>query len=152
MIPFHSLFPELAQREVRCVHIGPAPNSVPDIGLQADEYIYVEFYCDDLECDCRRVFLQVIAKNQPAGKTKRSTANAWDGTRRTPGASFVANSTRSIRSPNSRRTFWICSSEWCWTSPIACGCGGITGGSKRSLRDVTLKNTDKATAAKQPSI
>jgi hypothetical protein len=28
MIPFHSVFPELAQREVRCVHLGPAPDAV----------------------------------------------------------------------------------------------------------------------------
>jgi len=65
MIPFHSLFPELAQRDVRCVHIGPAPDAEPDSNLQADEYVYVEFYCDDLQCDCRRVLLRVIAKNQP---------------------------------------------------------------------------------------
>jgi len=65
MIPFHSLLPELAQREVRCVLIGSAPDSAPKSNLQSDEYIYVEFYCDDIECDCRRVFLQVIAKNQP---------------------------------------------------------------------------------------
>jgi hypothetical protein len=61
MIPFHSVLPEMAQREVRCVHLGPGGDSP----LRADEYIYLEFYCDDLTCDCRRVFLQVIAKDQP---------------------------------------------------------------------------------------
>jgi hypothetical protein len=61
MIPFHSILPELAQREVRCLHIGPSPES----DLPADEYLYLEFYCEDLQCDCRRVFLQVIARNQP---------------------------------------------------------------------------------------
>jgi hypothetical protein len=25
----------------------------------------MELYCEDLECDCRRVFLQVIARQQP---------------------------------------------------------------------------------------
>lgn len=38
MLPFHSLCPEVAQREVRCVHIGPGP----DPGPPADEYVYVE--------------------------------------------------------------------------------------------------------------
>jgi hypothetical protein len=37
MLPFHSLRPEVAQREVRCVHIGPGP----DPGPPADEYTYV---------------------------------------------------------------------------------------------------------------
>jgi len=56
MIEFHSLCPEVAQREVRCVLIGPGPEPGPP----ADEYPYVEFYCEDLTCDCRRVFLQMI--------------------------------------------------------------------------------------------
>ena len=62
MIPFHSLLPELAQREVRCVHLGPTADLASEPALPADEYIYLEFYCEDLDCDCRRVFLQVIAK------------------------------------------------------------------------------------------
>ena len=77
MIPFHSLLPELAQREVRCVHFGAAPASVPEPVLPADEYIYLEFYCDDLKCDCRRVFLQVIAKGQP-GKVFASISYGWE--------------------------------------------------------------------------
>ena len=62
MIPFHSLFTELAQREVRCVHIGDGPDPAANVSLPADEYVYLEYYCDDLECDCRRVFLEVISK------------------------------------------------------------------------------------------
>ena len=64
MIPFHSLFPELAWREVRCVHLGTVPGVSPSPGLSAGEYAFVEFYCEDLECDCRRVFIQVIARHQ----------------------------------------------------------------------------------------
>ena len=77
MIPFHSLLPELAQREVRCVHLGPAPDSASEPALPADEYAYLEFYCDDLNCDCRRVFLQVVAKGQP-GKVFASIAYGWE--------------------------------------------------------------------------
>ena len=64
MPPFHSLLPELAQREVRCVHLGATTETTPEPALPADEYLYMEFYCEDLNCDCRRVFLQVIAKGQ----------------------------------------------------------------------------------------
>ncbi|MEK7674209.1 MAG: hypothetical protein AAB676_00055 [Verrucomicrobiota bacterium] len=71
MIQFHSLCPEVAQREVRCVQVGPGP------GLPADEYAYVEFYCEDLQCDCRRVFLQVMAKGQPE-KVFASINYGWE--------------------------------------------------------------------------
>ncbi len=49
MIPFHSLFPELAQREVRCVHLGPASPDSDLPGLPADEYAYLGFYCKELD-------------------------------------------------------------------------------------------------------
>lgn len=77
MIPFHSLLPDLAQREVRCVHVGPASGPSPKLALPADEYVYLEFYCDDLGCDCRRVLFQVIAKDQP-GKVFASISYGWE--------------------------------------------------------------------------
>jgi len=77
MIPFHSLLPELAQREVRCVHLGATTETTPEPALPADEYIYLEFYCEDLNCDCRRVFLQVISKGQP-GKVFASIGYGWE--------------------------------------------------------------------------
>jgi len=46
MITFHSVFPELAQREVRCVHLGLAPDPASQPALPADEYAYLEFYLD----------------------------------------------------------------------------------------------------------
>ena len=39
MIPFHSLLPELAQREVRCVHLCPTADLASEPALPADEYI-----------------------------------------------------------------------------------------------------------------
>jgi hypothetical protein len=37
MIPFHSVQPELAQREVRCVHLGRSPDAASESALHADE-------------------------------------------------------------------------------------------------------------------
>lgn len=65
MIAFHSVLPDIAQREVRCILLGPPPSGSPYSGLPAGEYVFIEFYCEDLNCDCRRVFLQVIAPEQP---------------------------------------------------------------------------------------
>jgi len=59
MIAFHMAFPELAKRETRSVIVGPGP------GLPVGEYAYIEFYCDDPGCDCRRVFVQVISADHP---------------------------------------------------------------------------------------
>ena len=77
MIPFHSLLPDVAQREVRCVHLGTSQNPHAERKLPADEYAYLEYYCADLDCDCRRVLIQVIAKGQP-GKVFASITYGWD--------------------------------------------------------------------------
>ena len=59
------------------MHLGATPDSASEPALPADEYAYLEFYCDDLNCDCRRVFLQVVAKGQP-GKIFASIAYGWE--------------------------------------------------------------------------
>ena len=46
------------------MHLGAVPGVTPTSGLPAGEYAFVEFYCEDLACDCRRVFLQVIARHR----------------------------------------------------------------------------------------
>ena len=45
--------------------------------MPADEYAYLEFYCEDLKCDCRRVFLLVIARGQP-GRVFASIIYGWE--------------------------------------------------------------------------
>jgi hypothetical protein len=75
MTPLHALLPELAQREVRCVYIGPQSN--PMQALPSDRYCYLEHYCEDLNCDCRLVFLQVVASHQP-GKVFASINYGWE--------------------------------------------------------------------------
>ncbi len=60
MTPFYTRFPELAARETRCAHVlepgGPLPMG---------EYGFVEFYCDEEACDCRRVLIQVSTPQDP---------------------------------------------------------------------------------------
>ena len=56
LIPFHELFPELIDKETRFITILNDP-VIPD-----DQYILVEVYCPDPNCNCRRVQLKVIAK------------------------------------------------------------------------------------------
>jgi hypothetical protein len=57
MLEFHSLCPEVAQREVRCVHIGPGP----DPGPPADEYAYVESNeQSEFAADFLELFQQIV--------------------------------------------------------------------------------------------
>ena len=59
MTAFHSLFPELAQREVRCIHVLPDADAKPDPNSPDNQFHCIEFFCEDLACDCRRAFIQI---------------------------------------------------------------------------------------------
>jgi hypothetical protein len=54
--PFHEYFPEVARRETRTITV--FPDSEP--GLPAADYGFVEMFCDEPGCDCRRVLFYVI--------------------------------------------------------------------------------------------
>jgi len=63
--PFVERFRELALRETRSVTLG-AGNQ---FGLPADDYGLMELYCNDENCDCRRVMFDVLSR-----KRKKSVA------------------------------------------------------------------------------
>ncbi len=56
--PFQERFPKIADKETRAMTILNNPE------LPSDTYGLIEVYCDELDCDCRRVFLNVISTNQ----------------------------------------------------------------------------------------
>jgi hypothetical protein len=58
---FHDYFPELAERETRSLTIPPGS----PLGLPPGEYGFLESFCDEPGCDCRRVMLTVIARDRP---------------------------------------------------------------------------------------
>ncbi|MCW5551890.1 MAG: DUF1186 domain-containing protein [Verrucomicrobiae bacterium] len=60
MIALHSCFPELAARETRCLHV-----LTPDGPLPPGEYGFLEHYCEQPDCDCRRVLLRVTSAKSP---------------------------------------------------------------------------------------
>lgn len=59
MVPFYSRFRELATRETRYATVRGHP-ALPD-----GDYGFIELYCDDLHCDCRRVVLNVFSSAAP---------------------------------------------------------------------------------------
>ena len=60
MAPFFSRFPEQAARETRTLTLLKS-----SAGLPAGEYGFLEFYCNEPTCDCRRVLFQVCRADQP---------------------------------------------------------------------------------------
>lgn len=55
MIPFFSKFPDLAVAETRSVKVR-GDDDLPD-----GEYGFIEFYCNEPACDCRRVVVSVVS-------------------------------------------------------------------------------------------
>jgi hypothetical protein len=56
MEQFYNRFPRVAEQETRAIVITDAT----DIDLPPGEYYFTESFCNDIKCDCRRVFLNVI--------------------------------------------------------------------------------------------
>jgi len=54
MLSFFARLPEIAQADTRCLIIPGNDNT-------GRTYGFVESYCDDKDCDCRRVFINVIS-------------------------------------------------------------------------------------------
>jgi hypothetical protein len=72
MSAFGSRFPDVTARETRVVIL-----LYPQGGLPAGSFGFLELYCDDPACDCRRVLLQVRAEHQP--ETVLATINyGWE--------------------------------------------------------------------------
>ena len=54
--PFYEFFPELAEKETRTITVKDYP------GLPAGNYGLIELYCNQPDCDCRRVFFSVFSE------------------------------------------------------------------------------------------
>jgi len=64
---FGARFPELATEETRAIIITEESGPIPP-----GEYGFVEFYCNDIKCDCRRVQIRVCSEDRPPD-------NSWAG-------------------------------------------------------------------------
>lgn len=53
MMPFDTIFPDIAENEIRFIRVRERDN------LPQGDYLFREFYCNEPACDCRRVLLQV---------------------------------------------------------------------------------------------
>jgi hypothetical protein len=67
---FHERFGELALKETRSLTFFKDPR------LAGDEFAFVEAYCNEENCDCRRVFFNVLSRNQ--NKIVAVIAYGWE--------------------------------------------------------------------------
>jgi hypothetical protein len=72
MTHFDSVFPEVAARETRSLYLPEGYKRLPSA-----QYGFLELYCDDPGCDCRRVLLQVCREDDP-DKVLTTITYGWE--------------------------------------------------------------------------
>jgi hypothetical protein len=72
MTPFMERFPELGARETRSVTVPPGQD-LPD-----GEFGFLEFYCDEPGCDCRRVMIDVLRPETGWSKIWATISYGWE--------------------------------------------------------------------------
>ena len=72
MVPFMTRFPELGARETRNLIVSNEPR-LPD-----GEYGFVELYCNEPRCDCRRVAISVMRPETGGTKIWASISDGWE--------------------------------------------------------------------------
>jgi len=100
-IPLHDRLPELAECESRTLSISNSPQ-VPD-----GDYALLEAYCEDPDCDCRRVFLSVCSRRKVEaviafGWEDREFYARWMGTRDSGMVDELKGPCLNLASPQSR--------------------------------------------------
>lgn len=69
---FHDLCPEIAERETRTITLMPDADST----LPPADYAFLELYCDEPGCDCRRVMFSVMSSS--TRKVEAVIAWGWE--------------------------------------------------------------------------
>lgn len=68
---FFTRFKDLAFKEMR------ACTALPGRKIPADEYGFLELYCDDVQCDCRRVMIKVLGQHS-GDKVWATISYGWE--------------------------------------------------------------------------
>ena len=69
---FHDLVPDVADQETRTITVMKGN----EYNLPPDDYALIEMYCNDRNCDCRKVFLVVISRK--LGDAVARISYAWE--------------------------------------------------------------------------
>jgi hypothetical protein len=72
MTPFMERFPELGAQETRSATV------TGQLDLPDGEYGFIEFYCNEPGCDCRRVMIEVLRPETGWSKIWASISYGWE--------------------------------------------------------------------------
>ena len=72
MIPFAEHYPDLAERETRSLLI-KGRSDLPD-----GDYGFVELFCDEPDCDCRRVMIDVLRRDTGWSRIWATINYGWE--------------------------------------------------------------------------
>lgn len=75
MTPFMDRFPDVGTRETRSVTV------LPDQDLPEGSYGFLELYCDEPGCDCRRVTIVVLRPETGWSKMWATISYGWESKR-----------------------------------------------------------------------
>jgi hypothetical protein len=70
-VPFANLFPDLAREETRSV-------LKYDDGVVTRAHLFIELFCNERGCDCRRVFIQVHSDEPGAAQPRATISWGWE--------------------------------------------------------------------------
>ena len=70
MEAFFSKFPDVARNETRSITI-----LNDSYGLEQGQYSFIEYFCNDAECDCRRAMIQVLG---PGDRSFATLGYGWE--------------------------------------------------------------------------
>lgn len=72
LYPLHGVLPRLAKKETRSLTF---LEDQPDLGVEKGQYFFVENFCVDNDCDCRRALIKVIDNS---GSHRATLSYAWE--------------------------------------------------------------------------
>ncbi|MEG0873293.1 MAG: SEC-C metal-binding domain-containing protein [Clostridia bacterium] len=70
-VPLYNYCPDLCTKEIKSLVL-----KINTYGVPKGEYILLESYCNDLNCDCRRVFIEVLSCK--SDKSIATIAYGWE--------------------------------------------------------------------------
>ena len=102
MRSFTSRFPEIGPKETRVVVLEEdcELSRGEDCELPRGRYVLGEYYCDEEDCDCRRVVILVFEESTP-GKVWATINYGWD-----PPETYATWAGSAIECTSSRASFW----------------------------------------------
>lgn len=72
MVPFFTQCPETAEADFRTVKV------IKDAHIPPGEYDFLELYCDEPDCDCRRVFILVVTPTMQSKEPFATINFGWE--------------------------------------------------------------------------